>query len=172
MMSNRIRRLCPRSPWEATATERRYTQNVIAKTSAPNRRVLGKFVRWLENARQASLGTITVRTAATSTYTPKLSPYTRGENKPNFVVGAVVGIAYPWPHFGGARSVTTRGWAGQRSRPRRGRTCPKARPAAAGARRCSAGARWEFRGGPESYVWRLASRSRPGSSCAHGTSGM
>ncbi len=34
-------------------------------------------------------------------------------------------IAYPWPHFWGSCSVITRGWAGRRSRPRRGRTCPR-----------------------------------------------
>jgi site-specific recombinase XerD len=37
---------------------------VIAKTSAPNRRVLNEFVRWLEDARHVSLGTITVRTSS------------------------------------------------------------------------------------------------------------
>ncbi len=46
--------------------------------------------------------------------------------------------------------------SGQRSRPRRGRTCPKARPVAAGAPRCGAGLRWGFRGGPESCVSLLA----------------
>jgi hypothetical protein len=40
------------------------------------------------------------------------------------------GWSIPGPAFG-ARFVTTRGWAGQRSRPRRDLTCPKARPAAA-----------------------------------------
>jgi hypothetical protein len=71
--------------------------------------------------------------------------------------------AYPWPHFGlslapllGACSVTTRGGAGQRSRPRRGRTCPKARAVVVGARRCGAGLRSGFQGGPESCVWRPA----------------
>jgi hypothetical protein len=32
---------------------------------------------------------------------PKISLYPR-ENKPTFAVSAVVGIAYPWPHFGDA----------------------------------------------------------------------
>jgi hypothetical protein len=43
---------------------------------------------------------ITNLTSTTFTYTSKLSLYPR-ENKPNFVVGAVVGIAYPWARFGG-----------------------------------------------------------------------
>jgi hypothetical protein len=34
----------------------------------------------------------------TRAYTFKPSLYPR-ENKPNFAVGAVVGIAYPWPRF-------------------------------------------------------------------------
>ena len=83
------------------------------------------------------------------------APLARG-NSARFAGDAAMGIAYPWPHFWGRCSVTTRGWAGRRSRPRRGRTCPKARPAAVGARRCGAGLRWGFRGGPESCVSLLA----------------
>ena len=49
----------------------------------------------------------------------------------HFSVRAVVGIGLSLAPLLGRCSVTTRGWAGQRSRPRRGRTCPKARPAAA-----------------------------------------
>ena len=45
--------------------------------------------------------------------------------------------------------VTTRGWVGRRSRSRRGRPYPKARPAAAVSRWCGVGLRWGFRGGPE-----------------------
>jgi hypothetical protein len=44
---------------------------------------------------------ITDLTSTTFTYMPKVSLYPR-ENKPTFAVSAVVGIAYPWPHFGDA----------------------------------------------------------------------
>ena len=62
-----------------------------------------------------------------------------GENKPIFAGNATTDIACAWPHLWGRYAVTTRGWAGQRSRPRRGRTCPKARLGAAVEWRCGAG---------------------------------
>ena len=99
---------------------------------------------------------ITDLTSTTFTYMPKISLYPR-ENKPNFAGVATTGMGLSMSPLSGIRSVTTRGWVGQRSRPWRGRTCPKARPVVAGARRCGAGLRWRFRGGPESCVSLLAS---------------
>ncbi len=86
------------------------------------------------------------------------SPYARGKTSPLFV-RAGVGIGLSLAPLSGRLSVTTRGWAGQRSRPRRGRPCPKARlrlrRSRVGARRDGAGLRCEFRGGPE--ILRMAS---------------
>jgi len=84
------------------------------------------------------------------------NPIPKGKQA-HFCGSAVMGISVSRAALSGPLSVTTRGWPGQRSRPRRGRTRPKARPAVAVARRGGAGVRWGFRGGPESCVWRLAS---------------
>src|SRR5450631_74795 len=78
------------------------------------------------------------------------------ENKPDFEGVFPAGIDLSPPPFRG-QSVTIQGWVGQRSRPRRGRPCPKARPEAVGARRRGAGLRSLFQGGPESCVSLLAS---------------
>jgi integrase/recombinase XerD len=73
MMSNRYRRQSPR-PWKPVVSQRQYTKNVISRASAPYRRVLGGFARWLEDDWRLALGTITVRVGSAKSFLEAVCP--------------------------------------------------------------------------------------------------